>query len=253
MGLTLPKSAAPHFALGLLEVVRASAGDGPGRAATVGDRPVPRLSAAAPPSTGELLELMRTDPARGAPLFYDRFQGEVNRLVWRLLGADPDHDDVVQQVFLIALRRVSQVREADKLLLWVRSITVNSVYDEIRKRRTRRLFLRDASQGEVHRSLVHDVEVRDFLMRAKRVLDRMPTAERMVFLLHVLEGKTLPEISELCGYSVATAKRRLNRANERFEKLVGREPELARLLGSIRLDQGSAEELEQKAGDDDGA
>ncbi len=63
MGLTLPKSAGPHFALGLLEVVRTSAGDGPGRAANVAERPVPRLSAA-PPSTGELLELMRTDPAR---------------------------------------------------------------------------------------------------------------------------------------------------------------------------------------------
>jgi RNA polymerase sigma-70 factor, ECF subfamily len=249
MGLTLPKSAGPHFALGLLELMRVSAGDGSGRIATMAERPQPRLSAA-PPSTGELLELMRTEPARGAPLFYDRFQGEVNRLVWRLLGADPDHDDVVQQVFLIALRRVSQVREADKLLSWVRSITVNSVYDEIRKRRLRRLFLRDTLQGEVHRSLVHDVEVRDFLLRAKRVLDRMPAAERMVFLLHALEGKTLPEISELCGYSVATAKRRLNRANGRFEKLVGREPELARLLGGMRSEEAPVEEPEQKANDD---
>jgi RNA polymerase sigma-70 factor, ECF subfamily len=252
MGRTLTKIAGLHPALGLMDLVRTSAGDGPSRVASVGERSLPRLSTA-PPSTGDLLQLMRTDPARGAPLFYDRFQREVNRLVWRLLGADPDHDDIVQQVFLVALRRVSQVREADKLLLWVRSITVNSVYDEIRKRRLRRLFLRDASQGEVHRSLVHDVEVRDFLLRAKRVLDRMPPAERMVFLLHVLEGKTLPEISELCGYSLATAKRRLNRANERFEKLVGREPELARLLGSVRLDEGPAEELEQKGSDDDGA
>ena len=105
----------------------------------------------------------------------------------------------------------------------------------------------------MHRSLVHDVEVRDFLLRAKRVLDRMPAAERMVFLLHVLEGKTLPEISELCGYSVATAKRRLNRANGRFEKLVGREPELARLLGSMRSHEAPVEELEQRASDDDGA
>jgi RNA polymerase sigma-70 factor (ECF subfamily) len=62
-------------------------------------------------------------------------------------------------------------------------------------------------------------------------MDRMPAAERMVFLLHVLEGKTLGEISELCGYSLATAKRRLTRATGRFEKLMAREPELARLLG----------------------
>ena len=252
MGLVLPKSPVPLLALGLWEVVRMSAGDGPGRTATAGERPLPRLSTS-PPTPEELLELMRTDPARGAPLFYDRFQQEVNRLVWRLLGADPDHDDVVQQVFLIALRRASQVREADKLLPWVRSITVNSVYDEIRKRRVRRIFLRDSSQGEVHRSLVHDVEVRDFLLRAKRVLDRMPTAERMVFLLHSMEGKTLPEISELCGHSVATAKRLLQRANGRLEKLVGREPELARLLGSLRESENIVADPVRRVSHDDGA
>jgi RNA polymerase sigma-70 factor (ECF subfamily) len=182
-------------------------------------------------SAAELLALMQEDPSRGAPLFYDRFQREVNRLVWRLLGADPEHDDVVQQVFLTALRRVSAVRDPERLLAWVRTVTVNAVYDEVRKRRVRRLFLRDAAQNEVHPSLVHDVEVRDFLLRAKRVLDMMPAKERMVFLLHIVEGRGLSEIAELCGCSLATAKRRLARAHVRFDKLAARHPELLRLLG----------------------
>jgi RNA polymerase sigma-70 factor (ECF subfamily) len=182
------------------------------------------------PTAAEILALMREDPARGAPLFYDRFQGEVNRLVWRLLGADPDHDDVVQQVFVTALRRVAMVRDPEKLLPWVRTVAVNAVYDEVRKRRVRRIFLRDAAREEVHPSLVHDVEVRDFLLKAKRVLDMMPAAERMVFLLHILEGRGLHEIAELCSCSVATAKRRLARAHRRFDKLAARNPDLLRLL-----------------------
>jgi RNA polymerase sigma-70 factor (ECF subfamily) len=132
----------------------------------------------------------------------------------------------------VALRRISQVRAPEALLAWMRTVTVSVVYDEIRRRRVRRLFLRDTVQQEFHPSLVHDVEVRDFLLRAKRVLDRMPDAERMVFLLHVLEGKSLREISELCGHSTATAKRRLARAHLRFEKLVARDPDLGRLLAS---------------------
>jgi RNA polymerase sigma-70 factor (ECF subfamily) len=225
----------------------AGASPEPARVAVAGDRPSPRLSGD-PPSARELLELMREDSSRGAPLFYDRFQGEVNRLVWRLLGADPEHDDIVQQVFLIALRRVSQVREADRLSGWVRSIAVSTVYDEIRKRRVRRIFLRDAVPSEVHPSLVHDVEVRDFLLRAKRVMDMMPAGERMVFLLHVLEGKSLLEISELCGHSLATAKRRLGRANRRFEKLVTREPELGRMLSRAQLPEGDAESRSDSEG-----
>jgi RNA polymerase sigma-70 factor (ECF subfamily) len=207
-----------------------------------GERRPPHLTAS-PPSAEQLLELMKDDPSRGAPLFYDRFQREVNGLVWRLLGADADHDDVVQQVFLVALRRVASVRAPEALVAWVRTVTVSVVYDEIRRRRVRRLFLRDAVQKEVHPSLVHDVEVRDFLLRAKRVLDRMPDSERIVFLLHVLEGKSLLEIAELCDHSVATAKRRLARANRRFEKLVARDPDLGRLLAGTRAgDSASVED-----------
>jgi RNA polymerase sigma-70 factor (ECF subfamily) len=215
--------------------------DRPASVGVAGERQPQRLSGG-PPSVRELLELMREDPARGSPLFYDRFQLEVNRLVWRLLGADPEHDDLVQQVFLIAFRRIEQVRDADRLAAWVRSIAVSIVYDEIRKRRVRRLFLRDAVPSEVHPSLVHDVEVRDFLLRAKRIMNMMPAAERMVFLLHVLEGKGLLEISELCGHSLATAKRRLKRAHRRLERLVAREPELGRLLSRVRPSDSDADD-----------
>jgi RNA polymerase sigma-70 factor, ECF subfamily len=248
MGLRAPKTAGASPALGLRELVLMSpAFEGP-RGAAVTERRTPHLSVS-PPGIDRLLELMREDPSRGAPLFYDRFQGEVNRLVWRLLGADPEHDDVVQQIFLIALRRIADVRDPTKLLAWVRSIAVNAVYDEIRKRRVRRLFLRDAAQFEVHPSLVHDVEVRDFLRRARRVLDMMPAAERIVFLLHVLDGKALQEIAELSGFSLATAKRRLARAYRRFERIVARDPELARLLAGERSNQGGAGRTDESGGE----
>jgi RNA polymerase sigma-70 factor (ECF subfamily) len=238
MSLKVPRAAASVCALGLRDVVLMSEHplEGPPPITVAGGGP----RSAAPLSAADLLALMRDDPSRGAPLFYDRYQREVNRLVWRLLGADPEHDDVVQQVFLTALRRVSAVRDPDRLLSWVRTVTVNAVYDEVRKRRIRRLFLRDAAQDDVHPSLVRDVEVRDFVLHAKRVLDMMPAAERMVFLLHIVEGRGLVEIAELCRCSHATAKRRLARAHRRLDKLATRHPELLRLLGGERSTESGA-------------
>jgi RNA polymerase sigma-70 factor (ECF subfamily) len=233
MSRTGPRSGAT-LALGLGHLVLMSVGSPPRRPSIVAAGDGTQGAPGGPLPERDLLELVRDDPARGAPLFYDRFQRDVNRLVWRLLGADPEHDDLVQQVFLIALRRVSQVRDPDKLTAWVRSVCVSVVHDEIRKRRVRRLFLRDAIPNEVYPNLVHDLEVRDFLLRAKKILDDMPTNERMVFVLHVLEGKDLVDIAELCGHSFATAKRRLARAHRRLEKLVAGDPDLQRLLERMR-------------------
>ena len=37
--------------------------------------------------------MLRDDPRAAATALYERFAPEVNRWVWRLLGADPDHND----------------------------------------------------------------------------------------------------------------------------------------------------------------
>lgn len=197
-------------------------------------RPVPDEPARGSPERGradaELFIYLRRDPSAAAPLVYARFKEDVNRLVWRLLGADPDHHDLVQLVFIKVFRNCQRLREPEKFGAWVQSITVNSVYEELRRREVRRLFLREAQPSEIYPSLVHDVEVRDQLQRSKAILEKLPAKERIVFLLHFLEERSLVEIAETCGYSLATAKRRLAAANRRFESLVGRNPEFMRML-----------------------
>jgi RNA polymerase sigma-70 factor, ECF subfamily len=177
--------------------------------------------------------LLREDPHSAAPAIYDRFHGDVHRWVWRLLGADHDHDDVVQQVFVQIIRSAKQLREVERLPAWVYAITVNCVYAELRRREIRRLFIRGESHEQAHADLVREVEVRDLLLRAKAIVEKIPAKDRIVFVLHVIEGRTLGEIAELIGCSHATAKRRFASGNARFQKLLSRDPELGRILSKV--------------------
>ena len=186
-----------------------------------------------PPSrhreNAELVERMRTDPVSAAPLVYARFAPVVNRMVWRLLGADPDHNDVVQQIFYRILKQVVRVREPERLDSWVQSIAANSVYEVLRRRQVRRIFLKDMPT-EAHADLVRDVEVRDLLLRTKALIERLSPKDRLAFTFYFVERRTLAEIAELEGYSMATAKRRVMRATSRFQRLLAENPDLARLF-----------------------
>jgi RNA polymerase sigma-70 factor (ECF subfamily) len=194
--------------------------------------PAPAEDASSARATADLrlAERLREDPRAAAPAVYDRFAADVNRWVWRLMGADADHHDVVQQVFVRVLRAAHRLREPERMVHWVHAITVNTVYGELRKRDVRRLFLRQHQPEPVHADFVREVEVRDLLVRAKSVLQKLPAKERIVFMLHHVEGCTLHEVAELCGYSHTTAKRRLGDAHRRFATLVAKHPELARSL-----------------------
>jgi RNA polymerase sigma-70 factor, ECF subfamily len=177
-----------------------------------------------------LASLLRQDPHAAARGVYERFQADVNRWVWRLLGADPDHNDIVQQIFVRVIRSAKQLRDTDRLTAWVHAIAANTVYGELRKREIRRLFMLRERATVLHADMVRDIEIRDLLLRTKAIIDRIPAKSRVVFVLHVVEGRTLGEIAELCGYSEATAKRRFAAGNARFQLLLRREPELARAL-----------------------
>lgn len=179
-----------------------------------------------------IVHRIKKDPERGAALLFDAYASEVNQLIWRLLGADPDHDDFVQHVFYTVIAQVDTLREPRKLRHWVQAVTVNTIYGELRKRQVRRLFLAHQPNEQRLGDLTQDVEARDLLMRARGLLRRLPAKEQLVFLLHHVEGYTLSEVSELAGFSLATAKRRLSSANARFKKMAKREPGLELMVGA---------------------
>lgn len=186
-----------------------------------------------------LVELAHANPEAGLTLLHKRFAGTVNRLVWRLLGPDPDHDDLVQQVFFAMLTSIKQLRDPAKLEVWVRTVTVNAVRQELRRRAVRRLFWSEHKHIKRVGDLVDEVESRDLLEQCVDVLAKIPTAQRLVFVLHFVEGHSLKDVADMCGYSHITAKRRLKAASKRFRSLVQHRPDLLK-----RLDQVTAQARE---------
>jgi RNA polymerase sigma-70 factor (ECF subfamily) len=189
------------------------------------------------PTDAALAELLRNGSREAGAAVYDRFSTLVNRWVWRLLGADLDHDDIVQQVFVRILRAGPRLREADKLVGWVHAITVNTVHGELRRRQVRRFFWRDSPPAMLHGDFVREVEMRDLLVRAKSVIEKLPPGERIAFVLHYVDRHSVSEIAALCGYSLSTAKRRLAGATRRFEAIVAASPGLSRALPRLDAEE----------------
>lgn len=234
-GRTLSTSADRRYPRGLSSSMSAPA--------AVGDAASPtavELDRAA--EYAELVELAHADPEAGLTRLHKRFASTVNRLVWRLLGPDPDHDDLVQQVFFAMLTSIKQLRDPTKLEVWVRTVTVNAVRQELRRRTVRRLFWSEHKHIKRVGDLVEEVESRDLLEQCVDVLDKIPSAQRLVFVLHFVEGHSLKDVAEMCGYSHITAKRRLKSANKRFRSLIRHRPDLLKRLDQVELDNREAED-----------
>jgi len=173
-------------------------------------------------SDAELLDLAYRQAPQAAAKLYDRFSADVNRVIFRLLGPDSEHEDLVQDTFFRVFRNIRQARDPAKLGSWVVSVAVNVVLTELKKRKLRRWLLAEKSKTDATDEYGDDHEARQLLRSVFGILDAMPAGERTLFALRYLDERTLNEVAELTGVSLPTAKRSLAKAEKRFETLAAR-------------------------------
>nr|PZN27172.1 MAG: sigma-70 family RNA polymerase sigma factor [Pseudomonadota bacterium] len=156
--------------------------------------------------------------------------------VWRCLrrfGVRPaDVDDAAQQVFLIANEKLASIRPGSERSFLVGVAT--RVASHSRRATQRREAAQQRLSGYPPQSpdpeaLARQAEARDLL---DRVLDKMSSELRSVFVLFELEELTIDEVANLLGLPRGTVATRLRRARMVFQNEVrslerfpgGREP-----------------------------
>jgi len=183
-------------------------------------------------SNQEIIDGLRRGSPEAAAALYDQYGALVNRLVWRFLGADPDHDDVVHQVFVAVLTSIGTVSNPLVLGAWISGVTFNTVSKEIRSRKYRRILHLVPEQPEIP-STAMAPDRQAFIRRFYAIVDRMRTDDRLMFVLRFLEGHTVIEIAGITKASPATVKRRIARARQVFMKRARKDEMLSDMIEDI--------------------
>jgi RNA polymerase sigma-70 factor (ECF subfamily) len=162
-----------------------------------------------------LIERVKRGDEGAFTQLYQRHARYIAGVVYRLTGVDGELDDIVQETFVEALRKVGQLREPDRVRSWLVAIAVRRTHRALQVRRRRRWFgLRVA---EVSPSCA-DPRVRQVADELYDALDRLSPKLRIPWVLHHIEDQTLPEVAQHCDVSLATAKRRIADADERLDR-----------------------------------
>jgi RNA polymerase sigma-70 factor (ECF subfamily) len=149
---------------------------------------------------------------------YRRYCRYVAAVILRLDGRCDDIDDLIQDVFVEAARGIRRLRDPAAIKGWLATIAVRTVRRRLRVRRAWRFFglSRDLDSGRLIDPAASPVD-RLLLRAVYGVLDDMPVEDRLAFGLHHIEGEKMEDVARLCGCSLASAKRRVARAQRLIE------------------------------------
>jgi RNA polymerase sigma-70 factor, ECF subfamily len=156
---------------------------------------------------------------------YREHAGRLYSVAYRMLGNPTDAEDQLQEIFLVAHRKLELFRGESALGTWLYRLAVNLCLDYLRSRTGRAIQLTDPLDDEPGLS---DTSSRGLAERTvtkmdlERALAQLPLGCRTAFLLHDVEGLEHREVAEVMGIAEGTSKSQVHKARLKLRALLSR-------------------------------
>jgi len=173
-------------------------------------------------------------------LLIERYQERVFALARRYTKSAVEIEDIAQDTFLKAFRRLASFQRQSTFSTWLYRIAVNTALDFLKRvgRSPVRAVEDPELTAEPQRALAGSgiaISAPDATLRreevarvTQEVLDELPEIFRTVLVLRELEELSYQEMAEVLGISIGTVESRLFRARARFKEAMLRlHPEFA--------------------------
>lgn len=184
--------------------------------------------AASKPTDEELVAAYLEGDHRAFEELVERYKNRIYNLAYRMLGNPEDAYDLVQEVFLLLVRKLPSFRGEARFSTWLYRVVLNACYDRARKSRNH-LSLQESPAEDLPElgetladesavSPEENMERAEIRKRVQEAISKLPPKFREVVVLHDIQGFDYREVAEILGISLGTVKSRLNRARNRLAR-----------------------------------
>lgn len=165
------------------------------------------------PADFALVEAARDGDRDAFAELYVRYRGAVHAIALSRLS-HADASDVVQDVFVIALRRLPQLRKPEAFGGWLMMIARNRAVDVLRRQKP---------TTELTDSIGTMAAPTAEAAQALAAIKALPDAYRETLIMRLVEGMTGPEIAERSGLTPNSVRVNLHRGMKLLRKKLGLE------------------------------
>jgi len=137
------------------------------------------------------------------------------RLAWRISGDQSAADDIVQEAFIKAWRKIGNFRMQSSFRSWLHRITVNTAMDYLRKQS--RVKQHETAAPELEQLTAgssqpkYDIQI-DVQEQTRAAMMNLSDTERAALMLRHFEGHSIKEISQILNLSSNACKQAVFRA-----------------------------------------
>ncbi len=185
-----------------------------------------RPSSQAAPSAARAEDMALVERCRSGDLaafeeLYRAHAGKLFSVACRMVGNPADAEDLLQEIFLSAHRKLDGFRGESALGTWLYRLATNHCLDHLRSRAARMNQVTDALDDQPGQSAGRTLAEQTVTkMDLERALARLPEGCRAAFVLHDVQGLEHREVAEVLGVAEGTSKSQVHKARQRLRALL---------------------------------
>ena len=146
---------------------------------------------------------------------YNQYAKMVFNSAYRILSSKMEAEDIMQETFIEAFSKLSELREQERFAGWLKRIAVNKSINALKKRR----FV-NFEMGAEPVAENEDIDIDNVkLERVYACIARLPEGYRVIISLYLLEGYDHEEIADILNIQASTSRSQYTRARKKLKHL----------------------------------
>ena|SRR5688572_21361726 len=137
-----------------------------------------------------------------------------------MCGTRADAEDLLQEIFLLAYRKLPEFRGDSTVGTWLYRLAMNRCLDHLKSRQTRLSGATTPLDEEVMPGPRGIPDTGVSRLDLERAIAKLPQGARAAFVLHDVEGFQHHEIATILGISEGTSKSQLHKARLKLRALL---------------------------------
>lgn len=180
----------------------------------------------------EFIEGLQNHNANAYGKLLDEFQQKVFATCMSFVPNKEDAEDIAQEVFVEVFSSINRFKGNSKLSTWIYRITTNKCLEFIRKRNTKKRFAFMQSiignaipmdKTSYFTEMNHPGVILENKEKSETLffaINQLPEAQKVVFTLHKVDGKSYQEISDITEKSLSSVESLMFRSKKNLHKLL---------------------------------
>ena len=169
---------------------------------------------------GDLIARCQAGDVEAFEALYRQHAPRLYTLACRMAGSPEDGEDLLQEIFLQAYRKLGGFKGDSAVGTWLYRLALNHCLDYVRSRQAKMTKLTETLDADSSFEPTARRETPIARLDLERAVERLPEGCREAFVLHDVEGFDHKEVGKLLGIAEGTSKSQVFKARMKLRSFL---------------------------------